>query len=1210
MLTIYKASAGSGKTYQLALRYLKMVLGVKNPSDGRWQLNKALLTDRPSRGHRRILAITFTNKATEEMKSRIIASLDDIAKATDANSHNYIPTLCEQLNCNFEELRTAARHAMVSILIDYSYFNVSTIDSFFQTVLRTFSRELGIQGDYNIEISSTNIVRTALNMLLDELETKRVDKSEPKLLRVRNWLNNRVIEAKGKYNVFNRNSGDFLNLVKIVDRIYREDFRKQKDSLSEYLDDPEKLDNFRQIIEQKLADEQAQFVQAAHDFETDINASGQEKYVIASTKSLIDKIITQKFDWDDRSNKIHQRLLYGPKVIGSCEYRLKAKGVVEGAYETAVDRFMERIRCIYVRYRTLKILLSIVPQLEFINLSLKYISRVCAENNLLILDDTSTYISRIINGSEIPFVYEFIGTHLQHYLIDEFQDTSRLQWQNLLPLVKNSHAAGDDCLIIGDIKQAIYRFRNSDASILGRRLEETDFPEAEGREIVGTSPSENRNFRTAHGIVKFNNTLLPRFAAMAMNEDTPEGFTGPHVQQMCVDSRAHLDARIALFPFNKKGENAKKSHEDRIRIIIEEIHRQHDKGYRWSDIALLYRNGNNMEDIVKALLDEGIPLRSVDSLFLSNAPSVKLLVSLLKMLTVAGLPEKKEDSRHSSIPKTDPVVFESRYNYFLNHGGPDGTPLSPQEALAKALDPAEGGGTEADTEKTLPKTLNETIRSILHRHPATIVATIEAILAAGLIPDTLLNKEKDYIAAFTDLAMNYGETRDNDLNGFLDWWSQQSKAAIGAPADFDGVQLMSIHSAKGLEFKCVHLVDFGWELVDVRETVWLDIRPADEEHPLNEAGIEMPFDIPRELYPPIACFSLKNNALEYPHTPFRKYLDEQYRLFRIDALNIAYVGLTRPQNELNVYFDIDEPKDGAASGAFTVGNVLYHVLPEIIGKKVDETDPYSLFIPEEAFNVEDHSLILEVPATKPLDKDEIEKRQKKEAEDKKREQELADEAAEFTRNYTSEYRSDVESVINVKSLETSVDPGEDDPEEDEVAADDTETMIKRHRYQKSENTQRGLDLHEILSHLPYVQSSDNLDALLEEACEASRLSAGYCVENEAAYKETLKKILTDERISRWFSPESRIDTEIPYHKPSPEHKSDEFADLGVVRRIDRLVEYKDGRIEVVDYKFTTEESERYVRQLREYVTDLDAVFPGRSVSGVIWYCDLDKIAPI
>ena len=433
MLTIYKASAGSGKTFQLALHYVKMVLGVKQPDDKKWQLNPLLVEGTiPSRAHRRILAITFTNKATEEMKSRITASLNDIARANDPGDHPYINTLMDEFGCSFDQLRTAAAKALMTLLLDFSFFNVSTIDSFFQTVLRTFAFELGIQGDYNIEIDSKDTIRTALNRLLDDLtnETKGQNSKDATLFgRVSRWLQNRTAGSDGKITIFKRNSGEFNNLVEETNLIFTEDFKPLQAELVKYLDDPSRLTGFGSTMRNIVEEGRQAIIKAVDDMLNAIELSGQAAKMKKAQQTALKNI------HDDFNYLLAKISNAGVTKLVTGDYDFLT-GMLKGNQPNDIladgaCTFCEVMHRHFLPFYTATVLLKAIPHLEFISIMMRYLDDVRNEDNLLILDDTASHISRIIGGSEIPFIYEHLGSHLHHFLIDEFQDTSRLQWKNL-----------------------------------------------------------------------------------------------------------------------------------------------------------------------------------------------------------------------------------------------------------------------------------------------------------------------------------------------------------------------------------------------------------------------------------------------------------------------------------------------------------------------------------------------------------------------------------------------------------------------------------------------------------------------------------------------------------------------------------------------------------------------------------------------------------
>lgn len=1266
MLTIYKASAGSGKTFRLALYYLKMVLGVKPEGATSWKLNPNLLTDTPSQAHRHILAITFTNKATEEMKSRIVASLYAIACAGSPDDHNYIVPLTEELGCSFGQLRTAARHAMMSILLDFTFFNVSTIDSFFQTVLRTFARELGIQGDYNIEINSADAIRSALNLLLDDLNARNPRHDSQGVKRIRRWLDNRASGKTGKFNPFKRQSDDFDALVKEIKKIFTEDFKPLQSQLYAYLEQPGRLDLFRKCLQDEVKNIRHIVRQAGNRAFSDLQMSGQYDDMSASSKRLIDSLITdvenEKANLDKPSAMLW-RMIEGVREPGKYEYKLKGKNVPNPTYTAAFDNLSATMQDVYPRYRTANLMLSEIPHIEFIGMALKFLDRVREDANMLILDDTSTYISRIINGSEIPFVYEQLGNRLDHFLIDEFQDTSRLQWKNLLPLLLNSHADGLDSLIIGDVKQAIYRFRNSDASILSHDLENVDFPHLENRETIGISRQENCNYRTAHGIVRFNNTIMPVFARLALESDSPQGYVGAQVRQMCAPGLAHLDSRVALFPcdyglagaardsdtektvYDVNGDMLAQpiidNEETRIQVLLQQIlYQKETELYGWNDIAILFRNSRNVRKVVDALLAAGIPIQSEESLYLKNASSIRLLVSLMTMLSNAGLPESRERNDHDDdnraeggAPRHNVMehpVFESRYNFFRTQGGQGGTPLPPDEAVRLALDL----NTEATVNMTdgidgfpVPKSLDDAINAILHRHPATVVAIIEAILSAGLIPAATVREQKDYIATFTDLAMDYCDMNEGgDLNGFLDWWKQHSEtASITPPPDCDAVRVLSVHRAKGLEFKCVHLIDFNWRLVDERESAWLDMRGGT---PLATPGsINAGLSVDPSLIPPIMCFDIKEEAMSYPGSPFAAFLESQQRLMRIDALNIAYVALTRARERLNVYFDFNSRKPCLK----TVGDVLARTLELTVGHPAeDDPEGDCLFMDEDFFNSHTHALLLRLAPSRVLSEQEKEAADEAKREAERQREQNALEAAAYNSDYTSVFRADITTLVSVEALEVNPEVDTDDDYEDDYENDseDTDTSIpfadnvrnavNRRKRMRLESTQRGLDLHEILANIKSVDSTDAeaVDSAFDAAFEKAKNSEGFNTEAADEYRFVINSMLSLPSAARWFSSRNNICTEVSYLEnfgdigSDDENITDENSLRTVTRRIDRLVELADGSFEIVDYKFTSKTDKTYERQVRGYIQAVRAMHPGREVRGYLWYADLGTIVDL
>jgi len=1236
MLNIYKASAGSGKTFTLAREYIKMLLGIENRDTGTWSLNRALLTGRHSLGHRHILAITFTNKATEEMKSRIIANLADLAHIHTLDDHPYAKDLTKALGCTVHELATAARNAMTSLLLDYSFFNVSTIDSFFQSVLRTFARELDIQGDYNIRIETDEAIRDAFNMLLDALNTMSHDTTDSLELRVREWLNKFVDERTGggkdvKFSPFQRNSAIYNDRIKVVKDIFTEQFKPLQAELREYLADPANLARFRSETERIMAEQTVAVSAAVDSLLAEVDNLGFSGNLSKNFINAIEKV---------RSGEIFDKLAKGIKDL-PVSFNLAVTGNLDQAKNTTYtkqlkpsdwpdglwrvfEQWADDTSRAMTRWLTARELNENIPSLEFIDLMMSYLDQLREADNMLILDDSSTYIKRIIGGSNVPFIYEHIGTEYRNFLIDEFQDTSRLQWENIKPLVDNSHADNDDSLIIGDTKQAIYRFRNSDATILGNDLTAKDYPHPDEHRVKGNTPEDNTNWRTAHPIVKLNNAIFPVFASEAFGVNTAvNGYAPADVVQQCSPQTANLPARVRFFPFDMTMRAAYKSGDDvvgiqtptvsadeplfsaaalldrseplpgtsRVDCIVSEIKAQHDlRGYRWGEIAILSRFNKSADPVVKALLKNDIPVQSAESLFLKNAPSVRLILGILRLIARAGTPDAPIHRASADNPKTraearmEQTLFESRFDYFLHAKGYDAP-----EAINRALNPVDTDGAPVNA------SINDTIRTILDHHPSTLVAIIESILVNGLVPYSIVEKEKDYVAAFEDLALTYSEEHDNDLNGFLAWWDAHGdRRTVTPPPDADAVVVMSVHRAKGLEFKCVHIIDFEWEFTSKNEKIWLDVRPDCET---NTYGIDLDLDIDPATLPPLSLFRIAFLHNDLPFSPYRGIVAEQRRKMILDAINIAYVALTRPVTELSVYFACTDagttkatgPDVARAGAAETVADALVRSLDHLVA--TDSSDPLILAVDRDIYNPATGALAFDAIGTDPGqgtgDESKIVK------DDRFLE-------IDYLGKYLSTNRNDVNTLVRVDALEPAADESETEADVDDMDVSNDTDGEKRLFARYAEATRRGVDLHKILEG---IRVPDDLDAALAEAAK----SPGFDAEAVDSYAATLRTALTPRIVDRWFNNADDISTETSFFIPAADV---EAGGEERIKRIDRLVVHSNGEVDVIDYKFTTEQTKEHRDQISRYVRCVRRIMPDAHVRGFLWYIDLGRVLEV
>lgn len=879
MLTIYKASAGSGKTYTLAYEYVRLLLGVKDEANGNYRLNspKYLNGHMFSARHRNILAITFTNKATEEMKGRIIKELGSLASDHSDGSEDcpYACVLIKEFGCSRLELREAASRALHSLLFDYHRFNVSTIDSFFQTVLRAFAREVDRQGDYGLELNDEFAVTSGIGLMLDDLNYG----NPPRRQQIMRWIRNYtmdLVESGKDGSMFNRSGALLRNLSRYVKKMGSEVFKQSSDRVLEYLDDPERMRNFIKAIEKRIDDIYSSLDAGLQPIVADLDQLGYFREVLPSTVWKIFNAVIgrEKLDIDDAFEKVGvQKVLSWRDTVDNSFYvksKIPGKNKVfpPEAYSDRLCDWMNECKASLAEAYGLTKVRDACPNLEFLGYTWHYINCFREENNLILLSDTHDLLQRIIGGSDTPFVYERIGVNLRHFLIDEFQDTSHMQWQNLKPLVADSLSTGCDNLIIGDEKQAIYRFRNSDSSLLHHVVANEDFPN--DHRLRGNCAAENTNYRSAAGIVRFNNALFSRIARNC----GVEGYE--NTVQSVAKSKKDLASYIQIYDTSSlESVNDMPAEFD---LTAREILRQHEAGYRWADIAVLVRRRSEAEAMVNYLLTNypQIKVLSDEALLLRNSPAVKLVISMLKLVDESY---SATDDNHVVDPAGAPVyasagdirMMISRFEYFASEGN------DPTNSLRMALEPS----LEADSAN-----LSESIVDIRSAHPSGLVSLVETIIAKK-VPAARRHKEYAYLAALQDEVIKYCSTYNPSVHAFLEWWADASdRLAINSASGQDAVAVMTIHKSKGLQWACVHVPFGDWELIRSRDSVWL--RP-------DNLGIDP------ELCPPLISVDVDSKCT-IEGCPLRddalRNRDEQL----IDNLNTTYVAYTRPERELTICF--------------------------------------------------------------------------------------------------------------------------------------------------------------------------------------------------------------------------------------------------------------------------------------------------------------------
>lgn len=584
-----KASAGSGKTYTLARKYISLLL--ENP-------------DRYA--YRHILAVTFTNKATDEMKSRILKELHVLA--TDPAASDYHDFFVPVRIPSDSDLREKARAVLSDMLHDYSAFAVSTIDRFFQQTLKAFSREIGQFASYQVELDKDSLVAESVDRVLDSLTEE-----DSGLL---SWLTKNVleqIEQGGRYSM-DANLLEMAGRLKSVQRQevmercgMSDDREYPKDELMKIREECRRIvSSFTSAVRDKAA--------AALKIMTDAGVDPAE-----SNRGFLKALaVYARLEDGDRVEAPTPSFM--SKALDSDQWFARSKDAlrkkVSPFLEAPLEDFCELFGKDFKVYNTALILDNQLYGLGVSGELSRAFKELMKEKNVLCIDDSNTILRDIIDKSDAPFVYEKLGVRYEHFLLDEFQDTAGVQWSNFKALLRESDSNGRDNLIVGDVKQSIYRWRGSDWKLLDETVP-SEFP---GHEVKVL----DTNYRSLANIVNFNNCFFASAARIldAMNE---AGEDGPM-------ARIYSDVRQKV---GKKSESSGSvsltfcDRNDELQKVLESVQNALAGGARLSDIAVLVRSNAIGEAVASYLIDNGIAVITDDSLRVRSSITVRRVVSLM-----------------------------------------------------------------------------------------------------------------------------------------------------------------------------------------------------------------------------------------------------------------------------------------------------------------------------------------------------------------------------------------------------------------------------------------------------------------------------------------------------------------------------------------------------------------------------------------------------
>ena len=829
--TVYKASAGSGKTFSLVREYLKIVL--QEPGD-----------------FRHVLAITFTNKVANEMKDRILKALSALAYGNADPDDMMVSLLSKDTGLSPEALSVKASMAFELILHHYSEFSIGTIDSFSHRILRAFAHDFGLPVNFQVEMDTENMLETIVDILLDRVGDDRdltgilVDFVETRIGDETDWRIEREL-IRFAHNLLDENAQDHLSKVR---NISLRDFRQIATSVHAQAKKAE--DRIQHPAKEALA------LIRSMDIPPEAFYGGN-----GGLPSFFSGIIRGKYD--EPNERTRTTLEEDKWTSGKCTgEQAAAIRSIRDRLVVLSDKIVEELQAGLPRLRLMNLLRRSIYPMAVLNEIARTLDEFKKQNNLVHISEFNTRICRIIMGEPVPFIYERLGEKYHHILIDEFQDTSAMQWMSFVPLIENSLASGYFNLVVGDGKQAIYRFRNGDveqfSSLPALPGSESDpllrqREQSLARHFVEVSL--NSNFRSRPGIIEFNNRFF-RILSDRLFHDGNEVYRD--LEQKPVPGKEGGYIRIEM-PDGDEGVAAYRS--ETVTRVLGIINAVVNDGYRKQDIAVLCRSNHNAGEVARFLLLNGIDVISSESLLAGNSPHVSFLVSFLRFLH--GLP--------------DPLVHAALATYLQQQGY---TASGLHDLLKKIRDEkAQGAG------------ILEIFRDCgLDIRAGELAALPVYDLTEKLIRIFHLNEPADpHIQFFLDAVLRFTSRFSTASNEFLSWWEKnESRVSIVAPEGLDAVRVMTIHKAKGLQFPVV-IYAFATEIrSNTKEFLWTDLAP--DEVP----GL------------PAALVSTEKTLSE---TAYAALYETEKRKSLLDLVNLLYVVMTRPEDRLYILTKAASIKD-------------------------------------------------------------------------------------------------------------------------------------------------------------------------------------------------------------------------------------------------------------------------------------------------------------
>lgn len=822
-LHIYRSSAGSGKTYSLVRNFIGMAL----VGDGS--------TFYP-RYFRHILAITFTNKAASEMKERVLSFISDLSKGVgQGKDHSFFSHIQEDTSLSDEDIKNRSQQILTAILHNYTDLSISTIDKFVFRIVRTFAHDLQMAQAFEVEMDKDLLIQPTVSFLISRIGT-----------------NKEVSDALVAFALSKADEGKSYNLENALEQFAKHLFIEKSEkfisslndvSISDCLEVKNDLLSEIDAFEQLLLNKRKEFLAFCKTFNL-----GPKDFTRGSFYNYFNNFRKRSSDKYFPSDTLQKNVANNKWSANSVDEGKKEIIINHADFLSALfDDVQKHLRVGFKDYIFNKLLLNNIFSIAVLNELSKELEQFKEENNVKHISEFNNAIAEIIRKEPTPFIYERLGERYHHFLIDEFQDTSVMQWHNLLPLVHNSLSEGYQNLIVGDAKQSIYRWRGGEVEQfvqLPEHIFQSELlpnPDELKNSLLNNAEEKvlSDNWRSDKEIVQFNNAFFNNLktiisadlqAIYESSEQNPKGKDGGYI---------HID----LTPDTKSFKS------DVMDKIINQIEVLRSMNYDFKDMAILCRTGKEACQAAESLNKAGINVLSDEALLLSASKDVNFILAVLAYL-------------HNTQDKVSQTYIVS-YLYY-NYENVDYN-------LHQVLESVGKGDSHV---------FNAFITSLgIDFKPQALWELAIYDLVERLIHVFKLSSTDIYLHYFLDAIHKFSIKNSNDIVAFLEWWDKNhDKEAIVVPDDMDAVKVMTVHKSKGLEFPIV-FIPFNWKVGKASDEIWVDAKGKIKKMKV----------------------ALLNNSKQLERSEYAEIHKEEKNKSIMDDLNVLYVAMTRPKHQLYIY---------------------------------------------------------------------------------------------------------------------------------------------------------------------------------------------------------------------------------------------------------------------------------------------------------------------